>query len=416
MVATVVALVLACFRRSARLGDADPARDDDASASRRPCSTRAARATTARCSTAARSAALTPVPHRHAEVPDVHRRPWAASRSPSTLTISTGQQKDKFLDFTVTGARVTFVGIKGGVDTALYDYRSKQPATADKGLHATLQSGTSLYNISNTTFCLQPAVGSISGRVFNDANGNGDDNSESGLVRTVRAYLGSATTASASTTSAADGSYTLSGLAAGTYRVCSTSGGWVQTAPKPLNTSCTGSGEGASGASVALVANGSGSASFGFYQTASISGSVVNGGDASGLARTVNLYVDGGSTPAASTTSAAGGGYTFPATTAQRVGLAYKICVVPTAGWQQTAPTGTAADCSGTGEAGTGKGVAGTIASGGSTATTIQLVQLATVSGRVFNDTNADGDDVGDPASPPASASTRAAARSRSRR
>ncbi len=61
--------------------------------------------------------------------------------------------------------------------------RVKQPAIADKGLHATIQSGTTLYNVSNTTFCFQPSA-SISGRVFNDANGNGVDNAEAGLLRT----------------------------------------------------------------------------------------------------------------------------------------------------------------------------------------------------------------------------------------
>ena len=100
---------------------------------------------------------------------------------------------------------------------------------------------------TNTRLCRRPLqlehleerqlLTTISGQVFNDLNANGlKDTSESGQSGWT-IYLdadgnGQLDTGETSTTTAADGSYSFNGLAAGTYNVAEVQQlGWQQTSP-----------------------------------------------------------------------------------------------------------------------------------------------------------------------------------------
>jgi len=179
---------------------------------------------------------------------------------------------DKYVSFTSTGAAIADVGIKGGTDTARYNYSGQSgvtgnpnygAVTSDGYLHAPAQSTvsstnltpTSLYSISNLTFCFSLA-GSVSGSVYQDANQNGTkdtgDTGQSGW--TVSLYKGvtqgtpGGGTLVSTTTSGSDGSYSfvLPFSTNTTYRLCEAppSGTWGQSQPLPSTANiCTGTDE-----------------------------------------------------------------------------------------------------------------------------------------------------------------------------
>ena len=85
------------------------------------------------------------------------------------LTVANqGQRKDKFFDFVIAGpngvgpapAVATDVGVKGGTQTARYNYQASSLGTVtfDGALHATLDNHSNLYNLSNVTFCLAKVI------------------------------------------------------------------------------------------------------------------------------------------------------------------------------------------------------------------------------------------------------------------
>jgi hypothetical protein len=170
---------------------------------------------------------------------------------------------NKYLDLTSTGAAIVDVGIKGGQDETDYNYDgrlSQETAsppgsvTSDGALHAPAQSvdannePTSLYSISNLTFCFNIPTGTVSGTVYQDANQNGtNDAGDSGLAGwTVNLYTGG--TLAGTTSSAATGSYsfTLPLDTTASYRICEAppSGTWAQSEPAPSSADiCTGGGE-----------------------------------------------------------------------------------------------------------------------------------------------------------------------------
>ncbi len=163
----------------------------------------------------------------------------------------------KYISFTSTGAAIVDVGIKGGTDEARYNYdnavtglnnTSYGSVASDTYLHAPAQATvsdndltpTTLYSISNLTFCFE--LGSTaSGTVYQD-NGpfpNGSrDAGEPGLQGwTVNLYAGQ--NLAATTTSTADGSYSFTVPQSNTaYTICEAPpppppSGWVQTQPAP---------------------------------------------------------------------------------------------------------------------------------------------------------------------------------------
>ena len=175
------------------------------------------------------------------------------------LTIATnGPKKDKYFDWTATGANVWDVGVKGGSDTARYSYASPIPGWAgatnggapvygDTAVHGTLDNQGKLYNLSNVTFCYSTTP-SISGTVFDDANGDGTKGTataEPGLAgRTVRLYSGTA--AAVATTTDSGGKYVFAASQLtinASYRVCLVAvSDRSQTLPKSTtsgNSACT---------------------------------------------------------------------------------------------------------------------------------------------------------------------------------
>ena len=164
----------------------------------------------------------------------------------------------KYIDVSSTGAAIIDIGIKGGTDTTRYNYSGLPggSTTADGALHApaqaTLADGTptSLYSISNMTFCFD-LRGSVTGTVYRDLNQNGtNDDSSPQSGWTLKLYQGS--TVVKTTTSGSSGSYSFAvPLSTGTqYTVCEVppSGTWAQTQPSPSSANvCSGTGELAKG-------------------------------------------------------------------------------------------------------------------------------------------------------------------------
>jgi hypothetical protein len=177
-----------------------------------------------------------------------------------TLTGVNGQNKGKLFSFSMNGARVFHLGVKGGTNHAWYNY-SPGGVVSDGNLHATLQSPGVLYAASITTFCYA-RVATISGTVYSDLNGNGARNTSSpnepGLPGwTVTAYNGSGSAVATAGPTGANGSYTLSNLPLGaTYSVCATpsSGLWALTEPTTTPSRCSSS-PGGQGWSVDLSAD-----------------------------------------------------------------------------------------------------------------------------------------------------------------
>ncbi len=173
-----------------------------------------------------------------------------------TLTLSgvNGQNRGKIFSFSMNGARVFHLGVKGGSNHAWYNY-SPGGVVSDGNLHATLQSPGNLYSASITTFCYA-RVATISGTVYNDLTGNGaktDSPAEPGLPGwTVTAY-GSGGTQVATTGPTTNGSYSLALPLGATYSVCATpsSGLWALTEPTTTPSACSSS-PGGRGWSVAL--------------------------------------------------------------------------------------------------------------------------------------------------------------------
>jgi hypothetical protein len=317
---------------------------------------------------------------------------------------------DKYMSFTSSGAAIVDVGIKGGSDTARYNYAGlpvpgvTNPnlgfVASDTYLHAGAQSvngsgkPTLLYSVSNVTFCFDVA-GKALGKVFNDANANGTrDSSESGQSGwTLNLYKGG--TKVSSTTSLSDGTYAFQGLTQGsTYTVCIVGQtGWSQTRPTSGTSgsaACSGTGESARGYTFTFNLCKT-NLDFGNAQLPSVSGTVFNDANNNGVKDsgeggltgwTLNLYKSG--SLVTTTSSASDGTYTFQNLTK---GGSYTVCIVDQAADVQTKPTGST-NCSATGE--DPSGYAATVSSS-ITGDDFGETAFATISGTAFTDSNANG-------------------------
>jgi protocatechuate 3,4-dioxygenase beta subunit len=227
-------------------------------------------------------------------------------------------------------------------------------------------------NFGNTP--VPPPTGSISGVKFNDLNGDGSrEAGEPGLQGWTIQLLDTSDNVLQTTTTDGNGGYSFTGLAAGTYRVREVGQpGWVRMTVNPGDVAL------ASGASVSTGED------FGNFQLVSINGQKfedVNGdgqtaGDAGLAGVTIDLFKDGA--PAGSTTTGADGSFSFsdlgPGT--------YTVQEEVPAGWTPTLG---------------GSGYTVTPTSGtNSTGNDFANFQLASISGKKFNDANGDGQTAGD--------------------
>jgi len=205
--------------------------------------------------------------------------------------------------------------------------------------------------------------GSISGNVFLDLNGDGvQDVGESGIGGVTVTLSDSSTTSTAG-----DGSYIFRDKTAGSYTVTATTPtGFVAT----TQTTKT----------VVLMAGASVSANFGFQQQGSISGNVFNDLNGNGVQDAAEPGLSGvtvlrkdstGTTTLESTTTLAGGSYSF-------TGVDPGTYII-----EVTTPTGF------TPSTVTTRSV--TIASGESNSANFGFQQTGSISGIVFEDLNADG-------------------------
>jgi hypothetical protein len=258
------------------------------------------------------------------------------------------------------------------------------------------ETGTS-YNFGQYV----PATSSIAGVVYNDLNGNDADNSEPGIAGVTVTLTGTSSLGSPvdlTTTSASNGTYSFTGLAAGTYTV-------TETPPPGYVTETANAGSQGGTAATAVVSNvtlATGAAgtnyNFGQYQTSSIAGVVyndVNRNDVYGAPDTgiagVTVALTGttgaGGHVTLTTTSASNGAYSF-------TGLApgvYTVTETPPAGY--TTETANAGSLGGTAATAVVSNV--TVASG-QTGTSYNFGQYvpatSSIAGTVYNDLN--GNDV----------------------
>jgi len=150
-------------------------------------------------------------------------------------------------------------------------------------------------------------IGSVSGVVFNDINGNGvQDPSENGIGGVTVGLYTSGGALVSTTTTAADGSYLFTGVTAGAYSVRETDpSGFTSTTPNDVP--------------VSVPAGGAAVANFGDRQVGTVSGVVFNDVNSNGTQQpsenglggvTVGLY-DSGNNLVATTTTAGDGSYIF---------------------------------------------------------------------------------------------------------
>jgi cyclophilin family peptidyl-prolyl cis-trans isomerase len=238
-------------------------------------------------------------------------------------------------------------------------------------------TGTSGTNVGGADFGNFELI-TINGRKFEDSDGDGTDDtgSDSGLPGwTIELDIGADGTVDATTTTAADGSFSFTDLGPGTYRVREVlQTGWMQTTSNPTDTTAT--------SGVNRIA-----ADFGNFQLITISGQKVNDLDGGGtrdpgepglegwtifLDSDDNGQLDDGEQ---STTSDADGNFSF----GDLGPGVFRVREVLQAGWINTFS------------------IAGIVALSGDDVADVDVgnFQLITISGRKFHDRDNDGTDNG---------------------
>lgn len=159
------------------------------------------------------------------------------------------------------------------------------------------------------TETVNPAPSSISGTVTNDLTGNGFSSDDTALAGwTVNLYLNGATTPIATAVTATGGTYSFANLAPGSYSVQEVlKAGWTETG-------------GSAGYSLTAISGNSFSGvNFDNFQNVTLGGTVYKDLTGNGFSSddtpmsgvTVDLFVNGGTTPVATATSASNGTYSF---------------------------------------------------------------------------------------------------------
>jgi hypothetical protein len=271
------------------------------------------------------------------------------------LTLGGSNQK-QVMQLSSTNAAIAGIGIKGGSESAVYDYTGREFApgvtpkwvTGDGTLHApaskyTVSGGvenpSQWYGISQLTVCYR-VLAPISGTVFVDANGTGSLTGQAGLNGVTVTLLDNTTGYQTTATTANGGTFSFNQPVGDKYTVCSAlPSGYQQSAPTSGASCSTGA---ATGYLRDTPSNGSTNNNFGFRPLGSVSGTVYKDvdhdpatNDGSPLQGwTVTLY--GGAHPQ-STTSNADGSYTIPV--AFSTSANYTLCETPPSGtWAQDKP------------------------------------------------------------------------------
>ena len=274
-------------------------------------------------------------------------------------------------------AAILGIGIKGGTDNLIYDYRKTNQGWVymDSNLHAPAQNWTAgtnpetgitqYYGVSQLVICYKTPLAAISGNAYKAISGNpGIGGLTVTINDTTPGDLGTHTT-----TTDASGNYSFPGIPGDAYTVCiqaPTTFTNTQTDPAGdgTNGACTlGAGNAPKGYSIAsLPANGASGKNFGFQPLGTVGGTVyqdINGPKDGGpdghfeaaldtplSGWTVKLYDGSNNLVGAPTTTDANGQYSFM--TAFDTSQTYTLCVTPTppppAAWGQSEPLPTAAN------------------------------------------------------------------------
>ena len=148
-----------------------------------------------------------------------------------SFTIDIGKTgRNEFLGFDADAASVLSVVVKGGNNSAHFNYITPAAGStygggavsADGGLHAPEQRAGKLYSVSHTTFCYV-TVGTISGHKWhdNDADGTQDDTFEDDLEFWVITAYNDAGASVGFDITDPDGDYEITDVPLGVhYRVC----------------------------------------------------------------------------------------------------------------------------------------------------------------------------------------------------
>ncbi|MGA9097962.1 MAG: SdrD B-like domain-containing protein, partial [Methanotrichaceae archaeon] len=256
------------------------------------------------------------------------------------------QQNGKDIATTTTGSdgSYTFNGLLPGTYTVVDPVPSGFVVTTSQTVTVTVTSTTTV--ISNANFGI---IGSnaISGTKFNDLNGNGvRDAGEPGISGWGIVLTGTTwfhyPLPPQTVTTAADGSYTFSGLLPGTYTVSEVSRtGWTETAPSSGSYTVTfnfgappSTATGKDFGNRLLTPPGTGSISGVKFND--LNGNGINNGDPGLAGWTIQLKNATNNTLIRTATTDAYGGYTF-------INLppgSYVVSEVTKTGWTQTAPSG----------------------------------------------------------------------------
>ena len=250
---------------------------------------------------------------------------------------------------------IAAVALNGGADNAAYDYTgldfpsgvSTGWVSGDGNLHAPAKNQNQTYTISHLTICYR-LLATISGKVFNDADGSGSATTQAGIgpaTGEIRVYDNTTKKLSVVDT-LADGTFSSAQPIGDSYTVCAKLPTGYANQSAPSGTSCgTAAGYAPAGYTFTLGTGGSSNNNFGFQSLRTISGTIYSDNNLNGKYETIsNLKPDdgvlggswivqlfdttsGSSTPVGSGTSAAGA-YSFKAPVIP--GHAYKLCEIPT--------------------------------------------------------------------------------------
>lgn len=105
---------------------------------------------------------------------------YTDTQSGSTVTFEVETytvRGEEYMDFTVTGALIRGLVIKGGDNSAFYSYSPN--VSDDSETHATLKTNGKLHQVSHASFCYETTV-ELSGLVYDDADFDGSFDATAG--------------------------------------------------------------------------------------------------------------------------------------------------------------------------------------------------------------------------------------------